>query len=482
MPTRTSVVGIDLGTSAVKVVVVDLSGAVRGSDTQAYPLHRPWPGAAESDPADWWAATADAVRAALAEATRRGRLTVAAIAVDGQMHGLVLTDERGRPLRPAMSWADTRAADRLPAWRNLPEAARARLANPITAGMLGPQLAWVAHHEREVLDGAVHALLPKDWLRLRLTGMVVTDPSDASATLLWDVPADTWARDLLPALGVPEELLPSVRESGEPAGVLLAEIAAELGLPPGIPVAAGAGDTPAALLATGLQVGQTQLTVGSGAQLVQLRERPTPAADPVTHLYRAAEPGRWYAMAAVQNAGLALDWAREVLGAEWGQLYATLDRDPHNADRPGPVFVPYLTGERTPVLDDHVRATWDGLDLAHSREDLLRAAVIGVACAIRHALDALPGPAPELVRVAGGGTADPRLRQLLADVLGVAVQPLAEVGASALGAARLAARAAGVSLSVDLPAREDVVEPGPRSAVRQAAYRHYLRTVERLCR
>lgn len=480
MPIRTGVVGIDLGTSAVKVVVLDLSGTVRGSATRAYPLHRPWPGAVESDPAHWWAATADAVRAALAEATRRRRLTVAALAVDGQMHGLVLTDGRGRAVRPAMSWADTRAADRLGAWRDLPEADRARLANPITPGMLGPQLAWVVGHEREVLAGAAHAVLPKDWLRLQLTGMAVTDPSDASATLLWDVPADTWAYDLLPALGVPDELLPPVRESGEPAGVLLAEVAAQLGLSPGIPVAAGAGDTAAALLATGLQVGQTQLTVGSGAQLVQLRERPVPAADPVTHLYRAAEPGRWYAMAAVQNAGLALDWARGVLGAEWAQLYATLDVDPHAGDRRGPVFVPYLTGERTPVLDDHVRATWDGLDLAHTREDLLRAAVTGVVCAIRHALDALPGPAPEQVRVAGGGTADPRLRQLLADVLGVAVQPLSEVGASALGAARLAASAAGLSLPPHRPAGGDVVEPGPRSAVRQAVYRHYLATVRRL--
>jgi xylulokinase len=477
MPTRTGVIGIDLGTSAVKVVVVDLSGAVRGTDTRAYPLHRPRPGAAESDPADWWIATVTAVRAALAEAGRRAAVDIAALAVDGQMHGLVLVDDRGRPLRPAMSWADTRAGDQLQTWTTLTPDQRRRLSNPITPGMLGPQLAWVAEHERGLLEIAAHALLPKDWLRQQLTGLVATDPSDASATLLWDVPADTWATDLMPALGLPPELLPPVRESAQTAGVLLAEVAAELGLPPGIPVAAGAGDTAAALLATGLPVGQTQLTLGSGAQLVQLKEQVEAVADPVTHLYRAAEPGRWYAMAAVQNAGLALDWARGVLGVDWSQLYATLETDPPSADA-APVFLPYLTGERTPVLNERVRASWHGLDLAHTREDLLRAAVLGVVCAIRHALDALPGPPATAVRVAGGGSADRRLRQLLADVLGIPVQPLAEVGVSALGAALLAARAAQAPLRWQPPAPGEPEPAGPRAAARQAFYRRYRETAE----
>jgi xylulokinase len=477
VPTRSGLIGIDLGTSEVKVVVVDLSASVRGRSARAYPLHRPWPGAAESDPADWRIATAQAVRAAMAEATHRGGLEVAGVAVGGQMHGLVLVDDRGRSVRPAMSWADTRAADQLEAWTALPQAGRARLANPITPGMLGPQLAWVADHEPGLFDGAAHAFLPKDWLRQQLTGLAGTDPSDASATLLWDLPADTWANDLMPLLGLPEALLPPVRESAELAGVLLAEIAAELGLPPGIPVATGAGDTAAGLLASGLRVGQTQLTVGSGAQLVRLREHPQPVADPVTHLYRAAEPGRCYTMAAVQNAGLALDWARAMLGADWAQLYATLDDDHH-----GPVFVPYLTGERTPVLDDRVRAVWAGLDLGHSRADLLRAAPIGVACAIRHALDALPGPAPESLRIAGGGTRDPRFRQLLADVLGIAIQPLPESGSTAMGVVRIAARAAGLSLRLRLPAVGASIEPGPLVTSRQGAYQRYLEAVQRLRR
>ncbi|HET9654565.1 MAG TPA: FGGY family carbohydrate kinase, partial [Kineosporiaceae bacterium] len=422
MPASTpALLGVDLGTSAVKVVVVAPDGTVHGSAGREYPLHRREPGAAESDPRDWWSATRDAVRSAVGEAVRDGVAEIAGIGLDGQMHGLVLADDRGRPVRDALTWADIRAQDQLDAWYELPEADRARLANPITPGMLGPQLARIAQREPAVLESAAHALLPKDWLRQQLTGVAATEPSDASATLLWDVPADRWATDLLPRFGIPEQLLPSVRTSGEPAGVLLAEVAAELALPAGIPVAAGAGDTAAALLATGLQPGDTQLTVGSGAQLVRLRETAYPVADPVTHLYRAAEPGRWYTMAAVQNAGLALDWVRAVLGVDWAQLYGVLDSV--DDARPGPVFVPYLTGERTPVLDAGLRARWDGLDLTHTREDLLVAALSGVAGAVRHALEAMPGPAPQTLRIAGGGTVDPRVRQLLADTLGVAVQP-----------------------------------------------------------
>lgn len=478
MPSRTGVLGIDLGTSAVKVVIVDLSGQVRGSGALAYPLHRPEPGAVQSDPVDWWTATTGAVRSALTEARDRGPLRVAALAVDGQMHGLVLCDERCRPVRPALSWADNRARDQLPAWTSLPRSDRVRLGNPITPGMLGPQLAWVAGHEPAVLDGAAQALLPKDWLRGRLTGLAGTDPSDASATLLWDLPADTWATDLLAGFGLPDRLLPPVRESAQISGALLAPAAAGLGLPPGLPVATGSGDTAAALLATGLRIGQTQLTVGSGAQLVQLRDHPDAVVDPVTHQYRAAEPGRWYAMAAVQNAGLALDWVRGLLGVSWEQLYAALDEEP--AGHPGPVFVPYLTGERTPVLDDRVRATWDRLDLADTRDDLLRAAALGVACAIRHALDALPGPRPGTLQVAGGGTADRRLRQLLADVLGVTLVPLSTVGASALGAARLAARAAGLVLPLPEPAAGRPIGPGAGAQTRQESFQRYLGVVRRL--
>jgi xylulokinase len=477
MPTRTGVIGIDLGTSAVKVIVVDLSGTVRGSQTQAYPLHRPGPGVVESDPTDWWVATAIAVRAAMAQAGRQGRLEVAAVAVAGQMHGLVLVDGRGRAVRAAMSWADTRAAEMLEVWTSLPQADLARLGNPITAGMLGPQLAWVGEYERGVLEGATRAILPKDWIRQRLTGLPGTDPSDASATLLWDVVADAWARDLMPALGLAEDLLPPVRESAEVAGVLLAEVAAELGLPAGIPVAAGAGDTAAALLGTGLTVGPTQLTLGSGAQLIQLCERPVAGVDPVVHLYRAAEPGRWYVMAAVQNAGLALDWCRDVFGVDWGQLYAVLDTDPRF---PGPVFVPYLTGERTPILAERSRATWDGLDLCHVRDDLLRAVLLGVAFAIRHALDVLPGSRPPALRVAGGGSTDRRLRQLLADVLNLPLQPLREMGVSAFGAARLAARVAGLPLPAPRPEFGDPVEPGPRAVAYQDGYQRYLEVVARL--
>lgn len=476
--------GIDLGTSGVKAVVVDATGTVRASATRAYPLLRSVPAAAEADPGSWW----DATLAAAGLAVRESGIGVAAVGVVGQMHGLVLLDDAGRPVRNALTWADGRAAGQLPAWRALPPDARARLANPLVPGMFGPLLGWVRDHDPSAFAAARWAVLPKDWLRSKLIGVptaeTVTDPSDASATLLWDLPGDRWAVDVAGRLGLDVARLPSVVESADVVGRVHRGVATELGLPAPAVVVAGGGDTAAALLGTGLPDGDTQLTVGTGAQLVRPVAGPIPVgADPVTHLYRAAEPERWYVMAAVQNAGLALDWARTVLGATWAELEAALTAGAAGAG-PGagrlPVFVPYLTGERTPVLDDAVRARLDGLDLGHTRAELLGAVQLGVACVIRHALDALPGTRPEHVRLAGGGTAAPAMRQLLADVLDLAVLPPVSTGASARGAAVLAARAVGTDLPPAPPAGAEPVLPGPVSGARQEEYARYRDAVTAL--
>lgn len=467
-------VGVDLGTSGVKVVVLDDAGAVRGSASRTYPVHHPVPGAAEGVPEEWWRATREAVREALAAA---GSPPVDGIGLDGQMHGLVLATGDGIPVGPALSWADTRAQDQLARWRDLPAELRSALGNPITPGMTGPLLCWVREHQPEALVAARWALLPKDWLRLRMTGEVATDPSDASATLLWDLARDRWAGDVVEALGLDASMLPPVLASGQAGGRLAGAPAAELGLPPGTPVATGAGDTAAALLASGVRPGQTQLTVGTGAQIVQPRSTPTAPATPVAHLYRAAEPHLWYAMAAVQNAGLALDWVRATVNATWDELYGCVDAgDP----REPPTFVPYLTGERTPILDDAVRGAWVGLDLAHSREDILRSAAIGVACAIRHALESLEGPRPGDLLVAGGGTESPAMRQLLADTLQLTVRRLRVRHASPTGAAMLGAAACGQPVPPPSQAISDERTPGEAAAARERGYRRYRAAVDRL--
>src|SRR3954453_19657511 len=243
---RPALLGIDLGTSSVKVVMLGIDGRTLASTSAPYPVRTPHPGWAESDPREWWDATVTATRAAV---TASGDATTVAIGLSGQMHGLVATAADGHPVRPAMLWCDSRAVDELAAYRELRPSVRDRLGNPLTPGMAGPMLAWLARHERPSYDATRWALQPKDWLRAQLTGEFSAEPSDASATLLYDLAADDWDRELVVALGLePEVLAPLLSAAGQPAGELQPDVAAALALPAGIPLAAGAADTAAAAL------------------------------------------------------------------------------------------------------------------------------------------------------------------------------------------------------------------------------------------
>jgi xylulokinase len=474
--TGQALLGLDLGTSGVKAVLLGTDGRLLAEAEAGYPVDSPHPGWAETDPPAWWRAVSTAVRDAR---DRAADIPVAAIGIDGQMHGLVLTDAAGQHLRPALLWADARAGEETAAWRRLPEPRRSALANPVVPGMTGPLLRWVARHEPRTYQRARWALLPKDWVRHRLTGTAATDPSDASATLLWDLPADRWAQDVAADVGLEPQLLPPVVASGALAGTLRPDAARTLGLAAGIPVAAGAADTAAALLATGLaDPAEVQLSVGTGGQIVRPVLRPAPAHEPRTHLYRAAAPDRWYAMAAVQNAGLALDWVRRTLQASWSELYGAARARPPGAL--GVTFVPYLSGERTPVLRSDARGAWAGLGLAADRAALLQAAVEGVAFALRHALEALPGPRPDQLRLAGGGSLDPGFRALLADVLQAELRPVEVRSASAIGAALLAATAAGLAPPAVPQRTGEPVGPSARSAAYEEAFDRYRQQADQL--
>jgi xylulokinase len=465
---------LDFGTSAVKALVLSEAGRVAAVASEAYPISRPHPGWAEADPFLWLAAAGSAVRAALSAADGE---RIGAIGLAGQMHSVVLCDASGRPLRPALLWPDRRAVDALAAWRALPEERRAALANPLVPGMAGPLLAWLAASEPETIAAADWALQVKDWVRLMLTGQAATEPTDASATLLWDVPADTWTIDLAQAAGIDAALLPRLIASDAQAGSLTPAGGDALGLAPGLPVYAGAGDTAAALVGSGItEPGQRILNIGTGAQLVTIVDRVEPAAAPTTHRYRAARGG-WYAMAAVQNAGLALGWARELFAASWEE--AERDAFANTATAaPDPLFLPHLTGERTPLLDPDARGAWTGLALEHRRADLLRAAYQGVAHAVRHARDALReegGAGAGGLRLLGGGSLRPGYRQLLADTLDEPLELLTVPEATALGAAALAGAA------VPAPVVGRTIEPDPEGTAR-AAERHeaWLAAVEAL--
>ena len=280
-----AILGIDLGTSSVKVIVLDTQGRTLSVSKANYTVMAPQPGWSESDPNEWWSAMVSAVQSAMAQVPRA---EITAIGLSGQMHGVVLTDEEGLPVRTAMLWADTRAQAEVEQYRLLPASLLERLANPLVPGMAGPMLCWLAHHESFSYQQARWALQPKDWLRFRLTGEVATDPSDASATLLYDLLADSWADDVIAALSLRRSLLPPIIPSGTIAGRLSTRAAKALGLPVGLPVATGAADTAAAALGTGLLVpGPIQLTLGTGAQFMQLCSEPRADQTVRTHLRKA---------------------------------------------------------------------------------------------------------------------------------------------------------------------------------------------------
>ncbi len=467
--------GLDLGTGSVKALVLDEGGEVHGEGSAPCRVGAPSPGWAESDPHDWWAAAAEAARSAIGLQGEE----IEAVGLSGQMHGVVLADNTGRPVRPAVTWADTRSREQLEAYERLGTDLRRRLGNPPWAGMAGPTLLWLRDNEPESYDFSRWALQPKDWLRLQLTGEAASEPTDASATLLYDVEGDGWAYDVMETLGLRAELLASLTDSAGVAGQLGREAAEHLGLLAGTPVAAGAGDTAAAVLGSGLRLGSVQLTVGTGGQIVALRDRPVPDSEGSVHLYRAATGHLWYSMAAVQNVGLALEWVRRLLAVSWPEAYHEAFSVPPGAE--GVTFLPYLTGERTPHFDPDARGVWSGMSLNHGRGHLMRAALEGVAFALRQALDALEETgvqAPGLL-LAGGGTSHPLWRQLLASVLKRPLLVLPDANVSAIGAALLGGVAVGAYSDRDVGvlglARNlvEVVEPEEDEGAYAEAYQRY---------
>jgi xylulokinase len=453
-----AVLGLDLGTSAAKAVVLGDDGTVLGRGSAPCRSDAPRPGWMEADPEDWLVACGDAVGQAMTASGDTSDEPVRSLGLAGQMHSVVLCDQDGRPSGPALLWADQRATAELARYQALPLERRAALANPLVPGMAGPMLAWIHAHAPERLTDARWALQPKDWLRLRLCGQAATEPSDASATLLWDIPADHWALDVAATLDVAADLLPPVLSSDEVAGRLTPSGAQALGLRRGLPVTAGAGDTAAALLGAGaVTSGARLLNVGTGAQLATVIASVEPSEEHKTHRYRTTGNG-WYAMAAVQNAGLALRWALDILGLDW---HSANELAFDGAYEPSTLmFVPHLTGERTPFLDPHARGAFVGLRVSHDRGHLMRSVYEGVAHAIRHARDALDleiGRSNDALRLLGGGSMQPGFRQLLADTLGEPLEVLDRSDATVLGAALLA------GATVPPPEIRGLVEPSPEA-------------------
>lgn len=470
-PSQTRFLGIDLGTGSLKLGVIDGDGVERAAASVAYALETPQPGWAEIAVDRWW----DALVAACARLPESERAAVRGIGFSGQMHGVVLTDEAGRALRPAMLWPDTRAHALLDAW---PDDAGHAQPNPVAPGMAGPLLRWVLQHEPQVGQAARWALQPKDWLRVALGGAVKADPSDACATAL-AAPDGAWDFALIGRLGLPARWFAPPAASHEASGTLGAQAAQALGLPAGIVLATGAGDTPCAAFGSGLaDDGDALLTTGTGGQIV-VTARSEPPARRGLHRYRSATGG-WYTMAAMQNVGVALEAARGWLAYDWASAYADAFAVPPSATL---AFLPYLSGERSPWLDPAARGGWLGASLGDSRGTLMRAAFEGVAFALRAGLDAVRSTheaaaggtrdarSVPALKLAGGGSVDARWQQLLADTLDADLYAIDCPNAAARGAAMLGGLACGHWRMSDLaalaPAATRVASPREDAALAQ---------------
>ncbi|MBV8174650.1 MAG: xylulokinase, partial [Verrucomicrobia bacterium] len=345
-----SLLGIDLGTSSVKVVIFALDGSIGGIGSAEYQIFTPAVGYAEQDPADWWRATVSAVHQAMDKA---GRPEISGIGFSGQMHGFVLIGPNKTPLYPAIIWADQRSADLLQEIRALAGSDLEKCGTAPAAGFLISSLFWLRKHQPHLLDRTLTFLIPKDYVRFKITGELETDESDASATGIFDVEKRVWADEVITRLQLPRSIFPKTRKSSDLVGRLTKEAAMELGLAPGIPVSAGSADQPAQAVGNGLiDPPLGSVTIGTGGQVfVPLS---TPLFDPELrlHTFCHAPPARWYLLGAMLSAGMALRWLRAILGSDRFS-YAELDRLAAEVEpgSEGLIFLPYIVGERSPIMD-----------------------------------------------------------------------------------------------------------------------------------
>ncbi len=446
---------IDLGTSAVKVLVTTEAGDIVGQGSAAYPTRHPQPGWAEQDVNDWWQATVSATHQAVADIS--GRATIAAIGLSGQMHGTVLLDKNKQPLAPAIIWADQRSRTQVEEITSLVGAERlVKVAGtPVATGFQAATVRWV-QQERPDLWGRVDTiLLPKDYLRWRLTGSLATDPSDASGTTWLDVQQRRWSTTLLEALAIDESRLPPLQPASAMAGHLMPQAAEALGVTPETPVITGAADTACSLLGAGVVTAdRLLLTISTGGQLAL----PLPAVqvDEQGRLHTfcsalpptATTPG-WYQLGATLAAGLSLRWLRDqVLALSGAETFARMsdwaETTPVGAE--GLLFLPYLVGERTPHMDPQARGLFLGLTARHGQAELVRAVLEGVALACYDAFTLLAGlgASPERLILGGGGAKSRVWTQIIADVFNLPVQPLRVASQSALGAILLAGSGVGL--------------------------------------
>ena len=481
--------GIDIGTSGTKTVLFDENGMLLASSTVEYPLYQPQNGWAEQDPDDWYRASVQTIRTVI-ETSGVSPESIKGIGLSGQMHGLVMLDASGAVLRKSILWCDGRTTEECAEITETIGAERLieLTANPALPGFTAGKILWVRKHEPELYAQCAHILLPKDYIRYKLTGVFATEVSDASGMNLLDVKNRCWSEEVLEKLSIDPSWLPKVYESPEVTGYVTEEIASLTGLCAGTPVVGGAGDNAAAAVGTGVvEDGKAFTTIGTSG--VVFAHTSNMVIDPKgrVHTFCCAVPGCWHVMGVTQGAGLSLSWFRnnfctaemETAKQMGVDPYYLMDKEAANVPIGANklLFLPYLMGERTPHLDANCRGVFFGLSAIHTKRDMIRAVMEGVSYSLRDCMEVLKemGVVSNEMLACGGGGTSPLWRQMLADLYGCPVKTVASKEGPALGVAILAGVGCGLYPSVEEACRKVIRtnEPQLPDLCAHEAYEHF---------
>jgi xylulokinase len=469
--------GIDVSTTGVKALLVGQDGQVTGSANTEQPLSTPQPLWSEQDPADWWNGAISSVRQVLKETGVSGE-EVQGIGLTGQMHGLTLLDEACEVLRPAILWNDQRTGAQC-------DEIRARLSrqrlieitgNDALTGFTAPKILWVQENEPEVFRKIRHALLPKDYVRYKLTGSFASDKADSAGMILMDIKTRKWSPEMLEALNIPAEWLPETYEGPQVTGTLTAEAARLTGLKAGTPVIAGGGDQAAQAVGVGaVQPGIVALTLGTSGVVFATTDQPFIEPEGRLHAFCHSVPGRWHLMGVMLSAAGSLRWYRDTVapGQDYDSLLAPAQAIPPCSE--GLLFLPYLTGERTPHPDPLARGAFAGLTIRHGLPHMTRAVLEGVAFGLRDSFELMKSAglaSIRQVRVSGGGARSPLWRQILADVFNAELITVNTTEGAAYGAALLAGVGTGIWPDVDTACQATVKQTGCTTPISETVARY----------
>lgn len=485
-------IGIDVGTSSMKTLLIDESGAVVGSVTEFYPFETPKPLWSEQDPAHWWKATCVSIKRVLEE-TRVDAKDVAGVGLTGQMHGLVLLDKDNQVLRPCILWNDQRTAKQCADITAKVGAERVLelTGNPVLSGFTAPKIAWVRENEPEIFAKAERFLLPKDYVRFLLSGEHFTDVSDASGTSLLNVGQRDWSDEMCDALEIDRSFLPEVTESTVASTRISAEAAAATGLLEGTPIAAGGGDQAAQAVGSGIvREGIVSATLGTSGVVFAHSDEYRVEPNGLLHAFCHAVPGKWHLMGVMLSAAGSFDWYKNTFGGEEDRLaeengcnvfdLLTEQAAAAPAGSEGLLFLPYLSGERTPHPDPNARGTFFGMTLRHGKAHMTRSVLEGITYGMNDSLQLMRNLGLEIseVRASGGGAKSDFWLQMQADIYGSKVVTTNVTEGAAFGAAVLAGVASGVYDDLDSAASRIVkntgeTEPGNNQNIYADFYPEY---------